>query len=233
MKRYTFLERKVSDTLPDGRVRIYFDEVADTETVTRRDMDTDEETSETYPVYRYRAADAECLDRNTIIIALIRAEYSDNDELAIQRQKDDKPGEWNRYNAYVEKCKAIALRTLEGDTLSTAKALKIADLGLYDASDTVNEFTVGGEPMWLGPDRRSNLKNAVEALKAQGAETVVFAGQTLPVDTALSMLAAIEGYAALCSLVTEQHRAAIESLESAAAVEAYDFTTGYPQKLEF
>lgn len=35
----------------------------------------------------------------------IRLEYSLNDELAILRQRDDKPEEFKKYNAYVEQCK--------------------------------------------------------------------------------------------------------------------------------
>lgn len=36
----------------------------------------------------------------------IRKRYSTDDELAILRQRDDKPKEFAEYNEYVEKCKA-------------------------------------------------------------------------------------------------------------------------------
>ena len=232
-KRYTFLEPKLYDALPNGRIRVYYDEVVSTETVTRKDEETGVETTESYTVYSYRVADAEALERTAIIIALIRADYSADDELAIQRQKDDKPGDYNAYNAYVEKCKAMAARTLNGDTLDTAKAMKIADLSIYDASPAVNSFTIGDAIMWLSPDRRSNLKNAVEALRSQGVETVTFMGIQLPADTALQMLAAIESYAAVCSQVTDSHRAAISELGNAAEVARYDFTVGYPEHPAF
>lgn len=39
---------------------------------------------------------------------LIRERYSLWDELAILRQREDKPGEWAAYNAYAEECKAKA-----------------------------------------------------------------------------------------------------------------------------
>lgn len=232
-QRYTFTERKIYDALPDGKVRVYYDEVESTETVTTIDRETEEETTVTYPIYTYRAVDADSLTRSSIIVALIRADYSADDELAIQRQKDDKPSEYNHYNAFVEKCKAIADRTINGDTLATAKAMKIADLGIYDASEAVNAFYIGNQAMWLSPDRRSNLKNAVEALKASGVSTVAFMGQTIPVDDALAMLSAIESYAAMTTFVTDTHRAAIEALSTSAAVQEYDFTTGYPEKLNF
>ena len=42
------------------------------------------------------------------VVELIRQRYSINDELAILRQRDTKPTEFDEYNAYVEKCKAEA-----------------------------------------------------------------------------------------------------------------------------
>lgn len=236
MARYRYYQPdKTYDLLPNGEVLVYFDPIHNTETNATRDPETEEETTETKDVYDYLIVTADSLDRSAIIVALIRAEYSADDELAIQRQKDDKPSEYNHYNAYVEKCKAIAKRTLEGDTLETAKAMKIADLGIYDASDAVNEFTVGGVGMWLSPARRSNLKNSAESIKEEHPEitTVQYFGQTLPIDTALSMLAAIESYAGICSQVTDAHRAAISALQTIAAVNNYDFTTNYPLKLQF
>lgn len=40
------------------------------------------------------------------LIRKIRERYTINDELAILRQRDSKPAEFDEYNAYVEKCKA-------------------------------------------------------------------------------------------------------------------------------
>lgn len=231
--RYSFLNPKTYDALPDGRVRVYYDEVVVTETVTRKDETTGEETTETYPVYTYRAVDVESFDRSSVIVALIRAEYSADDELAIQRQRDDKVSDYNTYNAFVEKCKAVADMVFNGDNLATRKGMKIAELGLYDASSAVNIFTLNEVPMWLSPALRANLKNAVEALQSQGVTNVVFMGFTIPATDALQMLAAIEGYAAVCSQVTDSHRVAIADLESIADVERYDYTVGYPEVLNF
>jgi hypothetical protein len=44
---------------------------------------------------------------------LIRKEYTVSRELAILRQRDTKPEEFNKYNAYAEKCKAEAKKALE------------------------------------------------------------------------------------------------------------------------
>lgn len=44
--------------------------------------------------------------RKQKIVAEIRKKYSINDEIAILRQRDTKPQEFNAYNDYVEQCKA-------------------------------------------------------------------------------------------------------------------------------
>lgn len=46
------------------------------------------------------------LPRKQRIVAEIRKKYTINDELAILRQRDSKPQEFEEYNTYVENCKA-------------------------------------------------------------------------------------------------------------------------------
>lgn len=47
------------------------------------------------------------------VSAMIRERYSVDAELAILRQRDDKPEEFAAYNAYAEDCKARARAELE------------------------------------------------------------------------------------------------------------------------
>lgn len=42
------------------------------------------------------------------VVSLIREKYSLDEELAIQRQRDSKPQEFNEYYAYCEACKQKA-----------------------------------------------------------------------------------------------------------------------------
>lgn len=42
------------------------------------------------------------------VVSLIRQKYSLDEELAIQRQRDSKPEEFNAYFTYCEKCKELA-----------------------------------------------------------------------------------------------------------------------------
>lgn len=48
-----------------------------------------------------------------LVNVYIRERYSLNDELAILRQRDTKPNEFNDYNTYVEECKARARTEVE------------------------------------------------------------------------------------------------------------------------
>ena len=48
-----------------------------------------------------------------LIIRKIRTKYTVNQELAILRQRDTKPEEFEAYNAFVEQCKADAKKELE------------------------------------------------------------------------------------------------------------------------
>lgn len=230
--RYTSIQRKSShEALPNGKIRIYYDEIESTETASHRDEESGEETEDTYPVYLYRVVDADALVASSIIVALIRADYSSDDELALQRQQDDKPIEYATYNAFVEWCKAYAGRVLSGDTLETAKAIKIAELNQWDASAAVRTFYVGQTPVWLSPNRRNNFRSYCESLGS--GQTVPFMGMTIPADTALDMLAQVEHYAGDTTIVTEGHAVAINALATIEQVAAYDFTTGYPAKLSF
>jgi hypothetical protein len=123
------------------------------------------------------------------------------------------------------------------ELLARAKTNKIAELEAYDASDAVNSFSVNGKTMWLDAQTRQQLRISLDAMQQAGRETVTkwFDGQAYAFPTVVwyQMLNAVEVYASDALNVTEGHRAAIESLLTVEEVEDYDFTTGYPDKLEF
>lgn len=48
-----------------------------------------------------------------LVNSLIRERYTQWDELAILRQRDEKPEEYAAYNAYCEECKAMAKAEME------------------------------------------------------------------------------------------------------------------------
>lgn len=121
--------------------------------------------------------------------------------------------------------------------LEKAKEEKIADLIEYDTSDAVNSFTLGGQTMWLTRDERTQIDESINAYEATGATSMTkyFGGVPYTFTLALwkQMLNALIVYASEALNVTEGHRAAINALTTIEAVEAYDFTTGYPAKLNF
>lgn len=125
--------------------------------------------------------------------------------------------------------------------LEQAKMQKIAEIEAYDNSDEVNGFDIvaGGQTMaaWLTPDKRSDYKNSLDSAELLGMTEVhpVLNGVaiTLDIQTAKLALAKIQIYANQCYGVTEQHKAAVNALETVEEVEEYDFTAGYPERLTF
>lgn len=120
-------------------------------------------------------------------------------------------------------------------TLEDIKANKVEEILAYDSSSAVNEFSIGGVPMWLDKATRAGLLLRFEAESKVGRDTTTlwYGGQsfTLPLAQAQQILIALELYASECYDRTQAHIAEVQKMESKEAVEAYDYTTGYPSKL--
>lgn len=123
------------------------------------------------------------------------------------------------------------------ELLRRAKDSKIGEVERYDQSSNVNEFTINGNPMWLTVEERQQLATQINANEAIGRTSMTrwFGGieYTFTIAEWRQMLTALEVYAGDAINVTESHKADINALQSVEAVEAYDFTTGYPPKLNF
>ena len=123
------------------------------------------------------------------------------------------------------------------NALDVIKEEAIEQITEYDQSEDVNSFTLQGKQMWLPKETRVGLVNSVTIEKNAGKETTVlwFGGEKyeLSVGTALQMLSALELYALECYNVTAAHKAAVNALERVEDVGAYDYTQGYPEKLNF
>lgn len=121
--------------------------------------------------------------------------------------------------------------------LAAAKAEKIAQIEYYDASDNVEQFTINGTPMWLGHELRQQIRTSADAYEALGYEnmTKVFNGIefTFPIAVWRQMLNALEVYAADALNTTERHKINVQQMTRRRDVEDYDYTEGYPAKLEF
>ena len=91
--------------------------------------------------------------------------------------------------------------------------------------------------MWLDKATRAGLKLRLEAERSAGKEsTTLWYGTeaiTLPVANAIVMLNRLEIYASESYDVTQGHLARVALMESVEEVLGYDFTEGYPDKLNF
>lgn len=122
-------------------------------------------------------------------------------------------------------------------TLSMAKQEMIQKIENYDISNNVNSFVVNGVSTWFTPLERSNYKQSIDAAKLAGIESLSLFIEnkliTIPTTVAEHLLAQIQLYADQCFIVTKQHKLAIENLDNIPAVDSYDYTTSYPEKLNF
>ena len=122
-------------------------------------------------------------------------------------------------------------------TLEEIKVQKVEEILAYDSSGAVNEFSIGGVPMWLDKATRAGLLLRFEAESKVGREHTTLWNEgvsyTLPLADAMQMLIALELYASECYDNTQRHIAEVQKLDTIEAVEAYDYTIGYPAKLAF
>lgn len=155
---------------------------------------------------------------------------------------------WFKYNAkqtafYEENSNATPLEVYNmrievyEPTLEDVKKQKIAEIDAYDQSDAVNGFVMNGQQSWINKETRVGLRNSTELEKLMGRkESVMWLDGhrfILPCNVALEMLMKLEVYAKDCFDRTEAHKAAVEALESKAAVEVYDYRVGYPEMIVF
>lgn len=124
----------------------------------------------------------------------------------------------------------------DASELRYAKRRKLGEIERYDTSDKVNGFKLNGNVFWLDKATRVGLMNSTEITKAAGQETTeLWMGDvklTIPCDTVIKLLSAIELYALECFNTTARHKAEVNDLKTVAEVEAYDVMEGYPEQLE-
>ena len=119
--------------------------------------------------------------------------------------------------------------------IDMAKAAKIAEIAAYSDSDAVNSLTFNGIKTWLTPNVRANYLVSLDAAELLGETDITFVVEdvqaSLPIKQVRLLLAKIQRYADACFIVTERHKIAVKALRTVEEVEAYDYTTGYPEKL--
>lgn len=113
----------------------------------------------------------------------------------------------------------------------------VRDIDNYDVSPEVNSFFLNGLQVWLDKSTRVGLMNSLNIEKAAGKEisTLWFGNLKLDIDTgaAIQMLSALELYALECYNKTAEHKVNVKNMTSVEDVINYDYTKGYPEKLNF
>lgn len=121
--------------------------------------------------------------------------------------------------------------------LDQAKKEVIKKIDEYDTSVNVNSFKLNGVDVWLSKDTRVGLMNSISIEKSAGKEQSVLWFNniyiTINCDSAIQMLSALELYAINCYNKTAEHKVNVQNLFSIEEVYNYDYTQGYPSKLEF
>ena len=124
----------------------------------------------------------------------------------------------------------------DDERLAFAQEMLTRAITAHDTSSAVNGFVLNGATVWLDKDTRMGLMNSTTIARNMGQDTttVWFAGTslTIPCDTAIEMLSALEMYALQCFNTTAQHKANIAAMTTVDDVTSYDFTSGYPEKIE-
>lgn len=122
------------------------------------------------------------------------------------------------------------------DTLEQAIAEKIATIQAYDTSDNVNSFLLNGVAAWIAREDRIGTRRAIELDIEAGNEVseIWLQGMRLQVNSqlALKLLDKLEHYAFLAYNATQRHIYNVRQLTTIEEVNKYDYTQGYPEKLE-
>lgn len=125
----------------------------------------------------------------------------------------------------------------EEELVERTKRMKLREIENYDTSSEVNNFYMQGEPMWLDFEKRSRLLLRFQAETAKGNENTTLWGNgkeyNLPLSVAIQMLYELETYASMCYDNTQRHITNVNSLTTIEEIQAYDYRSGYPDKLRF
>lgn len=123
------------------------------------------------------------------------------------------------------------------EKFASAKRDKTMEIEAYDTSEEVNQFYIKGIPLWLDREERATLQRRFEIeQKAGKTDSVLWKnGVSFPlvIAEAMQMLDVLEMYAISCYDNTQRHIVAVNAISTLEELEAYDYTTGYPDKLRF
>lgn len=203
-------------------------------TVKVRDMDSEEEKDETrYSYVQVRISGKPTLSKcvEAILKQYVNEEKSTLYDVMLLQGTNDQIDDIY-YNIQVDFGIESPISKLD-----QAKKEIIRKIDEYDTSVNVNSFKLNGIDVWLSKDTRVGLMNSISIEKAAGKEQSVLWFNSICVtincDSAIQMLSALELYALDCYNTTAEHKVNVQNLSSIEEVHNYDYTQGYPSKLEF
>ena len=203
-------------------------------TVKVRDMDSEEEKDETrYSYIQVRISGKPTLSKcvEAILKQYVNEEKSTLYDIILLQGTNDQIDDIY-YNIQVDFGIESPISKLD-----QAKKEVIRKIDEYDTSVNVNSFKLNGVDVWLSKDTRVGLMNSISIEKAAGKEQSVLWFNNICVtvncDSAIQMLSALELYALDCYNKTSEHKINVQNLSSIEEVHNYDYTQGYPNKLEF
>lgn len=124
----------------------------------------------------------------------------------------------------------------DAEVLQQAIDAKVDEIKEYDKSSAVNSFKLNGMEAWINREDRIGTSRAIQLDKENGqTESEIWLnGVCLNVncDMALEMLGKVGFYAYKAYNRTQAHIHAVRQLKSVDEVQKYDYTTGYPEKLD-
>lgn len=129
------------------------------------------------------------------------------------------------------------VESVQQEVLKKVKEQAVYNINAYDVSTSVNSFKVNGVETWLDKATRVGLMNSVVTLKALEKDTMTLwlndVPYTVDVNNLQQLLIALEDYAIKCYNQTSTHLANVSGMSDPYLIEEYDYTQGYPDKLEF
>lgn len=101
----------------------------------------------------------------------------------------------------------------------------------YDSSSEVNSFIYKGNNYWLDKATRVGLMHLANCSTDNIQLVLEDQILTIPIDIVKNFLQQLEVYAGQCYLQTQKHLIAIKDLKTIEDIINYDYTKGYPDKL--
>lgn len=113
------------------------------------------------------------------------------------------------------------------------KEILLKQINNHDVSNSINEFFINGKGFWLDKNTRLSLQQLVNS---SDSNVQIVLGDnifTLSTEFANNFLSQLEVYAGKCFLQTAKHKLMLKNLNTIEDLVNYDYTRGYPQKLNF